>query len=225
MTLSGNIIKDILLVYWGGVLVSFTPCIYPLIPITAGAIAGVNTTGTKLRGFAVSLIYILGIAITYCALGMAAALTGKVFGQIQNHPAVYLVVGNVLIVFALAMFDVISLPSLGVNVQSKVRLKNLWGVLLLGMASGLVVGPCTAPVLSSVLLYVAGKQNIIYGGVLLFIFAYGVGTSLILIGTFSGLLGNLPKSGRWLVAVKRLCGAVLFVAGEYFIIQAGRLFV
>lgn len=222
MNLSGNLL-DYFIVFWGGVLVSFSPCVYPVMPITASIIAGLNTTGTKLRGFILSLVYVLGVAITYCSLGAFAALTGKFFGQIQNTSIVFLIVGNMLILFSLVLFDVIPMPALGIDVQHKIKIKNLWTVLLLGMAAGLVIGPCTAPVLATLLLYVGSRQNIFYGVSLLFVFSYGVGASLILIGTFSSMLSSLPKSGAWLVWIKRICAIILLVIGEYFLIKAGRL--
>jgi thiol:disulfide interchange protein DsbD len=222
MNLSGGLL-DYLIVFWAGVVVSFTPCVYPLIPITASIVTGINTEGSRWRGFVVSLVYVLGMAITYCALGILAALTGKLFGQLQNQPAVFLLVGSVLILFSLVLFDVIPLPALGINVQGKIKARSVGTVLLLGMSSGLIVGPCTAPVLGTLLLYVGSRQNILYGASLLFVFSYGLGVSLILVGTFSSLLSRLPKSGRWLLGIKRLCGAVLLIAGEYFFIKAGRL--
>lgn len=224
MNLSGNIL-DYFVVFWGGVLVSFTPCVYPVMPITASIIGGLNTQGSKLRGFLISLIYVLGIAVTYCALGASAALTGKFFGEIQNNPWIYVIVGNVLIIFSFILFDFIQLPSLGVAVGHKVKVKNVWTVFLLGIASGFVIGPCTAPVLGTLLFYVASKQNILHGVSLLFFFSYGVGASLILVGTFSGILTNLPKSGVWLVRIKQFCGLVLLIFGEYFLIKAGQLFI
>ena len=223
MPLSGNILRDCLLVFWGGVLVSFSPCVYPVMPITASFIGGINTKGTKLMGFVISLIYVLGLAATYAALGIFAASTGKIFGQLQNSPIIFLIVGNILILFALSLFDVIPLPLLGLNVQSKIMPRNCWTVFLFGIASVLIVGPCTAPILGTLLLYVASKQNILYGAVLLFVFSYGVGASLILVGTFSGILGNIPKSGPWLIRVKQFCGIILLIMAEYFLIKAGRL--
>src|SRR3990167_6960018 len=160
MELQGNFL-DYVIVFWAGVLVSFTPCVYPVMPITASFIAGVNTRGTKLMGFLISLIYVLGLAVTYSGFAIFAALTGKFFGQLQNNPVIYLVAANVLIFFALALFDVIHLPSIGLNVQNKIRPKNLWAIFLFGMASGLIVGPCTAPILGSLLVYIASKQNIL----------------------------------------------------------------
>ena len=128
MPLNGTI-ADYFVVFWAGVLVSFTPCVYPVLPITASFIGGINTRGSRLMGFLISLLYVLGLAVTYCSLGVIAALTGKFFGQIQNHPLVFLFVGNVTLVFALVMLDIIPLPVFGARVQNKVRPKNLWTVL------------------------------------------------------------------------------------------------
>ena len=173
--------------------------------------------------FVISLVYVLGMAITYTTLAVVASLTGKIFGQFQNQPIVFLIVGNFFILFALVLFDFIPMPTIGINVQNKVKIKNLWSVFLMGMISGLIVGPCTAPVLGALLVYVASRQNVLFGASLMFVFSYGVGASLILVGTFSGILSNLPKSGSWLLIIKRLCALFLFIAGEYFIIKAGRL--
>lgn len=224
MNLQGNIL-DYFIVFWAGILVSFTPCVYPVMPLTVSFIAGINTRGTKWMGFIISLIYVFGLALTYCSLAVFAALTGKIFGQIQNSPAVFIIIANVFIFFGLAMFDVVHLPNMGVNVQDKIKFKNIWTVVLFGMASGLAVGACTAPVLGALLVYIASKQNIAHGVSLMFVFSYGVGASLILVGTFSGMLSSLPKSGAWLVRIKQLCGLVLFIAAEYFLIRAGMLMV
>jgi len=224
MTLSGSFF-DYFLVFWGGVLVSFSPCVYPVMPITASFIAGVNTQGSRLHGFVISLIYVLGLAVTYSAMGVIAVLTGKFFGQIQNNPIVFLIVGNIFIIFALVLFDFIQIPSLKFNWQNHHKPKNIWTIFLFGMAAGLIVGPCTAPILGSVLAHVAAKQNLIYGISLLIVFSYGVGASLILIGTFSGILAALPKSGPWLLGIKRLTGLILFIFGEYYLIKAGGLLV
>jgi cytochrome c-type biogenesis protein len=222
MQLTGNFF-DYFIVFWAGVLVSFTPCIYPVIPLMASFIASFNTKGTKLMGLVISLIFVLGLAITYCALAVFASLTGKIFGQFQNNPIIFIVVANILLFFALVMSDLVPLPAFGARIHDKIEHKNLWTVILFGMASGFVVGPCTAPILGTLLLYVASKQNILHGVSLMFVFSYGAGASLILVGTFSGILGNLPKSGYWLVRVKQFCGLVLIIAAEYFLLKAGGL--
>ena len=219
MELSGNFF-DYFIVFWAGVLVSFTPCVYPVMPLTASFIAGINTQGTKLMGLIISLIYVLGMAITYCSIGVFVALTGKMFGQVQNNPIIFIVFSMILFFFSLAMFDVIKLPSFGISVHHKIKTKNIWTVIFFGMASGLVVGACTAPILGTLLIYVASKQNILHGISLLFVFSYGVGASLILVGTFSGILGSLPKSGTWLVRIKQFCALVLLIAAGYFLVKA-----
>ena len=216
-------VLDYAAAFASGVVVSFTPCVYPVMPLTASFIAGANADGGKLRAFFISLVYVLGIAIVYTALAVFAALTGKIFGQIQNSPWLYLVEGTLLILFALMMFDKIILPTFAVGVK-KAKPNNILAVFIFGMTSGLLIGPCTAPVLGTLLVYVAGKQNIVHGASLMFIFAYGVGFSLILVGTFSGLLSRIPKSGMWLTRVKQCSGIVLLVGGLYFIYKAIHVF-
>ncbi len=221
MNLSGNIFIDLLLAFGAGVLVSFSPCVYPLAPITLSFI-GVNSSGSKTKGFVFSCVYVLGLAVTYSCLGAFAALTGKLFGQIATSPISYLIAGNIFILFGLSFFGVFDLPGFGVYLQNKIKINSLFTVFLLGMVSGLVVGPCTAPALGAILVFVATKQNLFYGISLLFAFAYGVGALLILLGTFGGILLGLPKAGSWLIKVKRVAGIILILAGEYFLIQAGR---
>lgn len=212
MELSGGFF-DYIIAFWSGVLVSFTPCVYPVIPIMAGFIGGMNTEGKRLTGLGLSLLYVLGMALSYSVLAVIASLTGSLFGQIQNSLFIHVIIAVVMLLFAGIMFDWIKLPALGFSLQGKIKTRNVWTVILFGMASGLVVGPCTAPVLGALLVYIAGKQNIFHGVSLIFVFAYGVGASLILVGTFSGLLTSLPKSGVWMLRVKKFCGFVLLGVG------------
>jgi len=221
MNLSGTIL-DVFIVFWAGVLVSFTPCVYPVMPITASFIAGANISGRRRTGFVLSLIYVLGMAISYSALAILAIATGKIFGQFQNTPLVYVFIGVLLVLFGLVMLDIARLPYIGLQFKQD-RPKSIWAVLLFGMTSGLIVGPCTAPVLATLLTYVGSKQNLLYGISLLFIFSYGVGASLILVGTFSGLLTLLPKSGQWLERIKQCSGVILVGAGLYFFYKAWSL--
>ncbi|HPB67619.1 MAG TPA: cytochrome c biogenesis protein CcdA [Candidatus Omnitrophota bacterium] len=221
MQLQGNVF-DYFLVFGAGVAVSFTPCVYPALPVVASIIAGVNTRGTKLMGFVISLVYVLGMAVIYCGLAVVAALTRSVFGQFQNSPLVLWIVGNVLLIFALVMLDVIPLPGLALNRPAGLKPRNLWSVFVMGGVGGLIVGPCTAPVLGTVLLYVASKQNLVHAVSLLFVFSCGVGASLVLVGTFSGLLSQLPKSGPWLNRIKQLCALVLIALAEYYLMKAGQ---
>lgn len=205
----------------GGFLISFTPCIYPVVPITVGFI-GSRSMGSRARGFVLTAAYVVGMAVTYAVLGGVAALTGRVFGEVAASPLSNVVVGALCILFALSLFDLlrIPLPSFASGGGTSRWSGGIVGALGVGMASGLVVGPCTAPVLGGLLLYVASRQNVALGMSLLFVFALGMGTLLLLLGTFSGYLAGLPKSGRWLVVVKRGFGVMMVLAGIYFLVQA-----
>lgn len=217
----------LLIAYLGGILVSFTPCVYPVIPITVAYIGG-QSGGSKARSFILSLAYVLGMAATYTGLGLAAALTGALFGNIQTSPWTYIVVANVCILLGLSMLDVFAIPLPGFAAGSGGAAggrRGLPGAVAVGAVSGLVVGPCTAPVLAALLGYVAARQNVAYGAALLFVFAFGMGTLLILAGTFSGILAGLPKAGGWMVRVKRLFGWILIVLGQYFLVTAGTLMI
>ena len=207
--------------YLAGVLESFTPCVYPVIPLTVAVIGGQeNVSGT--RGFVLSLFFVLGLALTYTVLGIAAALTGKLFGTIQTSPLTLGSLGALFIIMGLAMMDAfqISVDRLFPRGLSAGNRKGVIGSFLVGVTSGLVLGPCTTPVLAVILGVVATKQNMIFGGSLLFIFSMGMGSLLILVGTFTGLLANMPKSGVWMSAVKKACGFVMLAVGTYFLYSA-----
>lgn len=215
-----------LAVFAGGVLISFTPCIYPVLPITVGYI-GSRSGGSRGRGFFLSVSYVLGMAIVYAALGSVAALSGRVFGQVAASPLANVLVGNVCILMALSLFDLFHLPTpsfLSGDGTGKDR-GGIAGAFAVGAVSGLIVGPCTAPVLGALLLFVGTRQNVLFGASLLFVFALGMGMLLLLAGTFTGFLASLPRSGRWLEAVKKGFGIFLILVGEYFLIEAGKLLV
>jgi len=220
--LQSSVFLTLLAAYLGGVLVSFTPCIYPVIPITVAYVGG-QSQGSKLKGFLLSIVYVLGTAVTYTVLGGIAAMSGLFFGQIQTSPWTYFIVANICILMGLAMLDVFTFPLPGFLSQAHTAStkKGVLGGFLLGIASGLVLGPCTAPVLGVLLSYVATKQNVFYGMSLLFVFAFGMGTLLILVGTFTGLLTNLPKAGAWMIKIQKTFGWLLIAIGEYFLFTAG----
>ena len=224
--LQGSSLLAYAAVYLGGVLVSFTPCVYPVAPITIAYI-GAHGSGSKQKGFKLSVIYVLGMAVTYTVLGAIAAMSGKLFGQFQTNPWIYVIMANICILMGLAMLDVFVLPlrtpQFIARMQTGEKKKGTIGSFLIGMVSGLVLGPCTAPVLAVLLGYVATQQNMIFAATLLFVFAFGMGTLLIILGTFAGLLANLPRSGPWMVRVSHLFGWIMIGAGEYFLIQAGVL--
>ena len=215
-----------IIVFLGGVLTSFTPCVYPMIPITIAYIGG-RSGDSRMKGFSLSLFYVIGMALTYSALGAFAAMTGKLFGAASTNPILYLVVANIFIFLGLMMLDAFTLPipSFLASRQPSKRVGGYLGAILVGLLAGTVAAPCTAPVLGVVLTVVAAKQNILYGVTLLFVFSIGLGTLLIIVGTFAGLMSSMPKTGKWSVAIKKFFGWVMIATGEYFLVQAGILFV
>ncbi|MBN2831370.1 MAG: sulfite exporter TauE/SafE family protein, partial [Candidatus Omnitrophica bacterium] len=216
MNLSGNP-TDYIFAFLGGIAISFTPCIYPLIPVSVSYIGAKSSS--RLKGFILSLIYVSGIALTYSALGLFASLTGKFFGSISSNPLTHILVGAVIMVFGISMFGLFRVPCITNPKVNKPSLnnKNYFSIFLLGAASGFIISPCLSPVLGSILSYLATRKNIAYGISLLASFAYGMGLILILSGTFSGFLTNLPKSGKWMVYFQRLAGVILLATGAYFI--------
>ncbi len=204
-----------------GALVSFTPCVYPLLPVTVGYVGG-KSRGSRARAFLLSLAYALGMAAVYAALGAAAALSGTVFGASAASPAINALVGAICVLMGLSMFDLfqLPLPAFSAGTGAGERRGSVAGAFAFGAASGLVVGPCTAPVMGSLLLYVASRQNVLFGTSLLFAFALGTALLPVLGGTFAGFLAALPRSGPWLLRVKKGFGIVLVAAGAWFLLAA-----
>lgn len=207
--------------YLAGVLVSFTPCVYPVVPITA-AVIGAQGGVSAGRGLILSLSFVLGLAVTYTAIGMFAALTGRLFGSIQASPLTQGALGFLFVLMGLAMLEVfhLSLERLVPRPREGSGRKGIVGSFAIGLTSGFLLGPCTAPVLAVILGVVAARQSVFFGGSLLFVFSFGVGTLLILVGTFTGILAGLPKSGAWMTGVKKISGVVLLAAGAYFLYSA-----
>lgn len=218
--LNASAVMSFVAAFVGGLLTSFTPCVYPMIPITAGFVGSENLCGSKMRGFFLSISYVAGVAVTYACLGVFAALTGTFFGGVSSNPWVNFVVANIIILFGLSMLDVFHLPMLTNNVC--VEKGGFLGAFLMGLVSGFVAAPCTAPVLGVLLTYVATSQNVFFGASLLFVFAVGMGVLLVFVGTFSGMAASLPKSGQWMERIKKGLGFCMIGIGEYFLIQAGK---
>jgi thiol:disulfide interchange protein DsbD len=215
MNLSGNPL-DFVTAFLGGILVSFSPCVYPLMPVTLSFI-GIDGGQRKISGFILSLVYVSGIALVYALLGLLAALSGSIFGMISVHPATRVAVGIVFIFFGLSLWDVLPFRTVAINLKFLKNKSGRWKVFLLGLSSGLVISPCVSPVLGSILLLASAKKNLLYAAGLLLSFAYGMGLVLILCGTFSNVLANLPHAGDWMNKIKKLGGLILMGAGVYFI--------
>lgn len=215
-----------LVVFIGGVATSFTPCVYPLIPVVIGVI-GATKESSKTRNLMLSLSYVLGMALTFSVLGMIAALSGKFFGQIQSNPVAHLIVGNFMILFGLAMVGVIPLPVFLLNrvgVGKVTKRGNALSVFFMGVVSGFVAAPCTVAVLGALLAFVATTQNVVMGFSLLFVFAIGLGTLLVIVGTFTGILTAMSGANKkWMTVLEKVFAFGMILLGEYFIFRAGYL--
>jgi len=209
-------------VFAAGVLTSFTPCVYPMIPVTVTFIGGA-AAGDRLRAVTLSSVYVAGLALVYAALGVTTALVGAQFGSFTRSPWIYGGVALVIAVFGAAMLDWIPIPVPAIfgQVQTRgARRGGHLGALLMGMAAGLVAAPCTAPVLGLLLVYVATTRQVLWGGTLLLVFALGLGFLLLLLGIFSGFLANLPRAGAWMVRLKQAFGVGMLLLAAWFGYQA-----
>jgi thiol:disulfide interchange protein DsbD len=215
----------LIVAFAAGVLTSFTPCVYPMIPVTVAYIGGA-AAGQRRRAVSLSLIYVVGMALIYSALGVITAMLGKTFGHFTRSPWIFAGVGLLIVVFGVAMLDVVSLrvPAAlsGIHGAGARRGGHL-GALLMGLASGFVAAPCTAPVLGVLLFYVASTRDVLWGGGLLLAFALGLGLLLMMLGIFSGLLSSLPRAGPWMVWIKRVFGAGMLLVGLWSLVQAGTM--
>ncbi len=214
------------LLFGAGVVTSLNPCIYPMIPITAGTLAGVDAPGrSRRRTVGLTLTYAGGLALFYALLGLIAGLSGSLFGTIGSSPWARLAIGNLLVVFALAMLDVIPVR---VPARLAAWAGGLGGgsypaVFLLGATSGIVAAPCGAPAFAAVLTWVASTQSAVLGFVYLFVFSLGMTALLVVVGLFSGTLAALPRAGQWMVWIKRAAGVVLLLMAEYYFVLAGQV--
>ncbi len=220
-----------------GLLISFTPCVYPVIPIQLGFIGGQAAVHSgaggsgkaraSLRGFFLSVLFVTGMSLVYASLGAFASLTGTLFGIWASSPWTYIFVGNVVLLLALSMLDVFQLPTPQFLTRWNPKRKGngYLSAVLVGAASGLVVGPCTAPALGAALAYVGSRGNVMFGASVLFVFAFGMGALMIALGTFGGALAALPRSGGWMVKVKQAFGVLMILMAEYLLLQAGQRFI
>lgn len=216
---------SLLVVYGAGVLTSFTPCVYPMIPVTVTFI-GSASGGDRRRAVSLSMFYVAGMALIYAALGMAAALLGQTFGKWTQSPWIYAAVAVLIAVFALAMMGKIDIPVPGFAARTQtsgVQRGGYGGAIMMGAAAGFIAAPCTAPVLFILLLYVGQTRDMLWGGLLLLVFAIGLSTLLMLLGIFSGLLASIPKAGVWMNRIKTIFSIGMLGAAAFFLYRAIKL--
>jgi cytochrome c-type biogenesis protein len=229
--LSSSPLTALPILFIAGVLTSLTPCIYPMIPITA-AIVGGSSVGDaprpRARTVALTFSYVIGLALAYASLGLFAGLSGTIFGSVSTNPWLYFAMANLLVLAALAMLDVIPvrLPTaLLTRAATAGEGGKVSGALIMGAVSGLVAAPCSAPVMAAVLTWVTATKSGVLGFIYLFVFSLGMCTLLVVVGLFSGSLARLPRAGEWMVWVKRLFALIMLGVAEYYLVQMGQLLI
>jgi len=206
-----------LLVFLGGLALNLTPCVYPIIPITISYFGG-QSQGKKGSVVAHSVLYVIGMAVTYSILGMIAAFTGSLFGTALQYPPVLIGIALIMIILALSMFNVyeLRLPAFLNKIAGGSR-KGFFGTFFMGLTVGIVAAPCIGPFVLGLLTYVGDKGNLLLGFLLFFVLALGLGVPFLFLGIFSGSISRLPRSGAWMVWVRTIFGFILIAMAIYFL--------
>jgi cytochrome c-type biogenesis protein len=204
-----------LIVFFGGVLTSIGPCNVAMIPLVIGFVGGQEVG--RGRSVALSGTFVLGLSITFVALGLVAAAIGLLFGWVGQ--AWYYIVAFVCIAIGLHLTGLVEIPvpSLFSRQRERMGRRGLLGALLLGLVSGLVASQCATPVLAAILTYVMSKGALVYGATLLFVYALGRGVPILAAGTFAGLARNLSAMGKWTHQLERASGFLVIGVGLYFL--------
>lgn len=204
------------IVFLGGVITSLGPCNLATIPLIVGYVGGARDLPRR-RAFTLSLSFAVGLAITFMLLGVFAALLGAWIGVGASWW--YYLVAGICFVIGLQMLDVLhlDLPLLFGGLRERIGWKGIPGALALGLVSGLVASQCATPVLAAILTYVMSKGALAYGATLLFVYAMGRGAPVVLAGTFTGVLKNFQKIGRWSAVIEKASGVIVLMVGFYFL--------
>jgi thioredoxin:protein disulfide reductase len=199
-----------------GLALNLTPCVYPLIPITIGYFSQQSGSSTGRRA-ALSSLYVLGIAITYSALGVFSALSGKLFGAWLQHPGVLIFFAALMLVMASSMFGAFELRVPQFVSNRSGGQSGLGGALVMGLLIGIVAAPCVGPFVISLIALVSSLQSPFLGFLMFFVLALGLGVPYLLLGIFSSSASALPRSGMWMIQVKKAMGFILIAMAFYFL--------
>jgi len=212
-----SMVWTLLGIFLGGMALNLTPCVYPLIPITVSYFGGRSSQG-KGQTFAHGLCYVGGLALTNSSLGVAAALTGGLMGALLQNPLVLAAVAIILLVLASSMFGFweLRMPQ-GLTQAAAKSYGGYFGSVFMGITLGVVAAPCIGPFVLGLLTWVAGMGNPFLGFLVFFTLSLGLGLPLFLLALFSGRLDKLPRSGEWMIWVRKLMGWVLVGMAAYFI--------
>ena len=223
-------------VFIGGVLTSLTPCIYPMIPITAAIVGGTSVgereagmTRAPRGGRRSSLSPTCWDSRWFTRRsGCLPGITGTLFGSVSTNPWLYFAMANLLLLAALAMLDVLPVRvpnSILERATSAGTAGRASGAFTMGAMSGLVAAPCSAPVMAAVLTWVSTTKSAGFGFLYLFVFSLGMCTLLVVVGLSSGAIARLPRAGMWMVWVKRLFALVMIGVAEYYLVKMGQLII
>ncbi len=210
---SGSALLTIISFFGFGLLLAFTPCIFPMIPILSSIIVGQGTQITTRRAFTLSLVYVVAMALTYTVAGVFAGLFGENIQAAFQNPWILVSFAAVFVLLSLSMFGFYDLQMPGfiqnrlTSVSNRQQGGTLGGVAIMGLLSALIVGPCVAAPLAGALIYIGQTGDAVLGGVALFALSMGMGLPLIAIGTSAGKL--LPRAGAWMDAVKAVFGVMM----------------
>lgn len=205
----------------GGLLLSFTPCVFPMYPILTGIIVGQGKQLTTKKAFTLSFFYVQGMAVTYTLLGVVVALAGAKFQAVFQHPIVLIGLSVLFIFLALSMFGVfnLALPASWQNklntMSNKQKGGSITGVLMMGVISGLVASPCTTAPLTGALLYISQTGDVVLGASALYALSLGMGLPLLILGSSGGKL--LPKAGAWMDIIKNIFGLLLLAVPVFLL--------
>ncbi len=223
-TLREQPLLALVVLFGAGLATSLTPCVYPMIPITAGILGGARSAQrSRGRTLLLTAAYVLGLALVYASLGLLAGLSGTLFGSVSSSPWALFLMGNLLLLFGLALLDVftVNAPALLATWAGRLAGDSVGGVFALGATSGLVAAPCGAPAFAAVLTFVSTTGSAVLGFLYLFAFSIGLTALLVIVGLFSGSLAALPRAGRWTLWVKRAGGLLLLAMAEYYFVRMG----
>jgi thiol:disulfide interchange protein DsbD len=220
--LSGGLSGGMLAAFFGvGLLLALTPCVFPMVPILSGILVGQRQTVTAARGFLLSSVYVVAMALTYAVAGVLAGLFGQNLQAWFQQPAVLVGFALVFVVLALSMFGLYELQLPGswqsrlTHLSQRQRVGSLGGVAVMGVLSAVIVGPCVAPPLAGALVYIGQSGDAWLGGAALFAMAMGMGTPLLAVGASAGHL--LPRAGAWMETVKKFFGVLMLAVAVWFL--------
>ena len=215
---SSGIFFSLFIVFLGGLALNLTPCVYPLIPITIGYFGG-QSEGSTGRLFYLGVLYVLGMALTYSVVGVVTSLSGAVFGTLLQNPFVIIGIAGVFVALALSMFGLyeFKMPDSWIMKAGGARSGGA-GAFFMGLTMGIVAAPCIGPFVLGLVTYVAAKGDPLYGFLMFFFLAVGLGTPYLFLALFSGKIKSLPKAGFWMNAIKHIFGFILIGMAIYFLL-------